>query len=218
MDSSTIAFVATLAVAFIFLRWFISSDEDDEAALTGQQSSSSSSSTAATGSQAQDQPQAQRESAPEVRYRRPVSNDMIEVVQQLAPNLTVGQIKLDLQRTGSVQETVDRFLSEGSLPFPEGESPNTATTTGANAEDSRNRVDNIKPENLLKKYGINNNSKSTEPLAAATGSSSGDKGWSDSAEDRASSLQQKKVDMILKARRRLESQLKNEQDLSKLEE
>ncbi len=141
---------------------------------------------------------------------------MIEVVQQLAPHLTVGQIKLDLQRTGSVQETVDRFLSEGTLPFPEGEGPNASRTDNA-AQDSRNQVDNIKPENLLKKYGVNE-SKSEESTAAASGSSTKEKGWSESAEDRANTLQQKKVDMIVKARKRLESQLKNEQDLSKLAE
>lgn len=212
MDSSTITFIATLVIAFIFLRWFISSDEEDEATIQSTATSTSSSQSQAQSSQhdAEEQPTRQE------RLRRPVTNSMIEVVQQLAPHLTVGQIKLDLQRTGSVQETVDRFLSEGTLPFPEGEGPNASRTANA-AQDSRNQVDNIKPENLLKKYGINE-SKSEESTAAASGSSTKEKGWSESAEDRASTLQQKKVDMIVKARKRLESQLKNEQDLSKLAE
>ncbi|CCH41935.1 Autocrine motility factor receptor [Wickerhamomyces ciferrii] len=206
MDSSTITFIATLVIAFIFLRWFISSDDADE--LEQEQEAareSSSSASTATGTQ-QAQPQ---------RFRRPVTHDMIEVVQQLAPGLTVGQIKLDLQRTGSVQETVDRFLSEGGLPFPEGEAPRPTGTTGGNdGQDSRNATDNIKPENLLKKYGVDANATSS----GAETSKSGTQTWSDSADERASSLQQKKTEMILKARRRLESQLKNEQDLSKLEE
>lgn len=212
MDSSTITFIATLVIAFVFLRWFISSDEEDEATIQ-----STATSTSPSQSQAQDsQHDAEEQSTRQERLRRPVTNSMIEVVQQLAPHLTVGQIKLDLQRTGSVQETVDRFLSEGTLPFPEGEGPN-ASRAANTAQDSRNQVDNIKPENLLKKYGINE-SKSEESTAAASGSSTKEKGWSDSAEDRASTLQQKKVDMIVKARKRLESQLKNEQDLSKLAE
>ncbi|ODQ61158.1 hypothetical protein WICANDRAFT_29271 [Wickerhamomyces anomalus NRRL Y-366-8] len=212
MDSSTITFIATLVIAFIFLRWFISSDEEDEATIQ-----STATSTSPSQSQAQDsQHDAEEQSTRQERLRRPVTNSMIEVVQQLAPHLTVGQIKLDLQRTGSVQETVDRFLSEGTLPYPEGEGPNASRTANP-AQDSRNQVDNIKPENLLKKYGINE-SKSEESTAAASGSSTKEKGWSESAEDRASTLQQKKVDMIVKARKRLESQLKNEQDLSKLAE
>lgn len=207
MDSSTIAFIATLAIAFIFLRWFISSDDEED---TPQVTSSSTT----TASQTQSQRHAQEPQQPQPRHRRPVSNDMIEVVQQLAPTLSVGQIRLDLQRTGSVQETVDRFLSEGNLPYPEGEGPNAPRNTHDGSHDSRNSVDNIKPENLLKKYGIAE-SKATED--ARTGTSTGaEKGWSESAEDRASTLQQKKVEMILKARRRLESQLKNEQDLSGL--
>lgn len=212
MDSSTITFIATLVIAFVFLRWFISSDEEDEATIQSTATSTSSSQSQAQSSQHD----AEEQSTRQERLRRPVTNSMIEVVQQLAPHLTVGQIKLDLQRTGSVQETVDRFLSEGTLPFPEGEGPN-ASRAANTAQDSRNQVDNIKPENLLKKYGIDE-SKSEESTAAASGSSTKEKGWSDSAEDRASTLQQKKVDMIVKARKRLESQLKNEQDLSKLAE
>lgn len=212
MDSSTITFIATLIIAFIFLRWFISSDDEDEA------QSQSLSSTTATTSQRDSQPRGEPERPSEVRYRRPVNDSMIEVVQQLAPTLTVGQIRLDLQRTGSVQETVDRFLSEGTLPFPPGEGPNAANTSPANndAADTRNQTDNIKAENLLKKYGIEEPKSTDTAGASAVASGSEKAGWSDSAEDRASTLQQKKVDMILKARRRLESQLKNEQDLSAL--
>lgn len=211
MDGSTIAFIATLVIAFIFLRWFISSDDEEDIPQV-----TSSSTSTASQTQSQRQPQAEQQSQP--RYRRPVSNDMIEVVQQLAPTLSVGQIRLDLQRTGSVQETVDRFLSEGNLPYPEGEGPNAARNTHDDTHDSRNSVDNIKPENLLKKYGIAESRATADARAGSSTGASTEKGWSESAEDRASTLQQKKVEMILKARRRLESQLKNEQDLSKLTE
>lgn len=173
MDSSTIIFVLILLIAFVFLRWFIDSDEEDLDAL------------ASNNVRVQPPP----------RNHREVTTDMIEVVQSIAPTLSVGQIRLDLERTGSVQETVDRILSGAQLPFPAGE-----RTVQEDQTDERNRTNNIKPENLLEKFGIN---------ADATGVSS--------QSSRHQTLQEKKAEMILRARKRLEAQLKNEQDLTTLE-
>jgi coupling of ubiquitin conjugation to ER degradation protein 1 len=48
---------------------------------------------------------------------------MIQVVQAMAPNLTSAQIIYDLQRTGSVELTIHRYLSKGGrLPHPPRES------------------------------------------------------------------------------------------------
>ncbi|VEU20051.1 DEKNAAC100632 [Brettanomyces naardenensis] len=45
---------------------------------------------------------------------------MLDSVQQIAPGLTIAQIRYDLERTGDVNLTVDRYLNEGNLPFPPG--------------------------------------------------------------------------------------------------
>ncbi|KAH3669021.1 hypothetical protein WICMUC_005120 [Wickerhamomyces mucosus] len=192
MENSTLLFIATLVVAFIFLRWFINSeDEDLTVAGSNLQSAQRTEET---------RPAQQRE-----QNRRPVTTDMIEVVQSLAPHLTVSQIRYDLQRTGSVQETVDRILSEGTLPFPAGETPRPAIAE----VDERNTVSKIKPENLLKRYGIDENQ---EIMPESSGSNT----WANSADARSKTLQEKKAEMILRARKRLQSQLRNEADLSGL--
>lgn len=57
------------------------------------------------------------------RVHRPVTCDMIQVVQAMAPNLTSAQIIYDLQRTGSVELTMRRYLANGNrLPHPPRES------------------------------------------------------------------------------------------------
>jgi coupling of ubiquitin conjugation to ER degradation protein 1 len=187
MDSTTATFAAVLIIAFVFLRWFVNSEEPDLASPLDQHD-------VATGAAP---PRAQQP------VRRPVTTDMIEVVHSIAPHLSEAQIRHDLQRTGSVQETVERVLNEGTLPLPPG-----YVEPQNDGGDERNKVDNIKAENLLKKYNVDESASSSGVKTQ----------WSDSAEVRAKSLQEKKAEMILKARKRLESQLKNEQDLSELTE
>lgn len=45
-----------------------------------------------------------------------VTSDMIESVRSIAPGLTTGQIRADLMESGSVQSTVDRYLSGALVP------------------------------------------------------------------------------------------------------
>lgn len=57
-------------------------------------------------------------SVPVQAQRHRVTPQMIDAVQQIGPGLTREQIEYDLQRTGNVNVTVDRYLDQGSLPFP----------------------------------------------------------------------------------------------------
>lgn len=195
MDSSTVYFIATLVVAFVFLRWFISSDESDEAAVASSATASSAVSSGASASSTASRP------------RRVITSDMIEVVQSIGPQLTEGQIKMELLRSGSVEATIERFLNEGTLPYPRGEAP-APPAPPAPQQDERGAVSNVGPENLLEKYAV-------KPEQAAGGALS-KPAASLTAEERASVLQHRKAQMILNARKRLEAQLKNEQDLSPL--
>lgn len=52
------------------------------------------------------------------RFKREVTVDMIEIVQTLAPTLDVKQIEYSLRNTGSIEATVDDFLSGKEFPFP----------------------------------------------------------------------------------------------------
>ncbi|CEP22547.1 unnamed protein product [Cyberlindnera jadinii] len=209
-DNTTITFVVTLVVAFVFLRWFVNSEESEVISPLDQLDVASGD-TDATG-------RANHDAHP---IRRAVTTDMVEVVQSIAPHLSVEQIQYDLQRTGSVQETVERVLSEGTLPYPPGYTQRSASS-GATRNDTheangdrRNKVDNIKSENLLKKYNVDEMSSSD---SSSVEKKTVKAQWSDSPDVRAKTLQEKKAEMILKARKRLQAQLSNEQDLSVLTE
>ncbi|KAF6014666.1 hypothetical protein HII13_000463 [Brettanomyces bruxellensis] len=53
-----------------------------------------------------------------------VTAQMIDTVRQVAPSLTEEQISYDLEQTGDVNTTVDRYLRRGTLPFPPGHALN----------------------------------------------------------------------------------------------
>lgn len=193
MDSSTLVFVSSLFILFIFLKWFIAGEDEDT-----HTSSSASASMASEANPNDNQPQQQQQP----RTRREVTIDMIEVVQSLAPHLHMEQIKYDLQKTGSVQITVDRILAGDSLPFPPNYRPPPLTTNS-------NPIPNkINAENLLRKYGVDEN--------GSTSVEKPENKWLDSSEKREKNLLDKKKEMILKARKRLEGQMKGEADLSQL--
>ncbi|KGQ90246.1 hypothetical protein MEQ_04262 [Candida albicans P87] len=113
---------------------------------------------------------------------------MIEVVQSIAPMLTVEQIRYDLETTGNVEATVNRFMELGDLPFPPGyvrpQQPPTPSE-----EPKKQEVIGKRSVNLLEKYNIDaKNPKS----------------------DHNSLLHQRRQEMILGARKRLAAQLSNE--------
>ncbi|KAI5956378.1 CUE1 [Candida jiufengensis] len=183
MDSSTVLFVVTIVIAFIFLRWLISpipqSNEFNinTSASSNNQGTSTSTNRSTTTTQR--------------RNRRNVTDSMIEVVQTIAPNLTVEQVRYDLENTGSVELTVNRYMELGNLPFPPNYVPppiipDSSTTTESKSSNSSFK-NNI---NLFDKYDIDENSTTND-----------------------NSLQSKRNEMIINARKRLAAQLQNKQDL-----
>lgn len=56
---------------------------------------------------------------PVVRTKRVVTKDMIEIVQTLAPHLHQDQINLSLQKTGSIELTIEDVMQGKNFPFPE---------------------------------------------------------------------------------------------------
>lgn len=189
MDTSTLIFIATLAVVFIFLRWIISpipnaSSEWNELENARENDARTNRVT--------------RAGTP--GRRREVTNSMIEVVQAIAPHLSTGQIRMDLERSGSVEVTVERYMEEGGLPFPEGESASDLHPL----EESEKTNNQYESENLIDRYGLNEkvDSASLDELEEAT--------WGTDKSERRDLLQKRRENMILKARKRLASQLQNE--------
>lgn len=123
---------------------------------------------------------------------------MIEIVQSIGPQLTESQIRLDLQRSGSVEATVNNYMENGTLPFPEGETAPQQTAPTHNIPPSTVSL------NLLEKYGLTEDE-------AVEGTPEELKGkWGASKEERSTFLEKKRKEMILNARKRLASQLSNE--------
>lgn len=199
MDSSTIAFIIVIGVAFIFLRWLIApipnslpSELNEALANNENARSNNNSSNGATR-----------------RQRREVSDDMIEVVQTIAPQLTRGQIRMDLERSGSVESTMERYMETGSLPYPPGESAQPQHLQ----PDMSSHVQTTKkgPENLIEKYGLDG--KVSKDVDDEGEESVDENKWGSNKEERTLLLNKKREEMILKARKRLASQLQNELSL-----
>ncbi|KAK6457924.1 uncharacterized protein RJT20DRAFT_133369 [Scheffersomyces xylosifermentans] len=224
MDSSTVIFIITLAVAFIFLRWLIAPiPQSNEFNVNLSPPSSAESSSGSTNGSSHGSTGNNARSTGVTRNRRQVTDGMIEVVSTIAPSLTRDQIIMDLNNTGSVEVTINRYMELGGLPFPPGadRTPNrapstsnaTTTTNETPANAQPNAQTNAQPNakqpkkksiNLLEKYDIK-----PEDLAENESTTS-------SGVDKNISLQRRKQEMILSARRRLEAQLKNEQDWSQV--
>ncbi|GME72289.1 unnamed protein product [[Candida] boidinii] len=100
-DSSTATLVISLVISFVFLRWFMSSDQFTEGSGLGGENR---------------------------RRRRSYTPAMISQVQSIAPTLTREQIIYDLERTGDANETLNRFFTEGNLPLPPNSIHNTSAT------------------------------------------------------------------------------------------
>lgn len=188
MDNSTIIFIVTLVVAFVFLRWIISPipqsvPEEFNIPDPHRQESQANA------------------SRPRNRSSREITLSMIEVVKAIAPQLTNSQIRYSLQRSGSVEATVEEYMENGDLPFPPGETP----APQVNGEpESHNVVPAGELQNLLDKYGLDLNEKENNDEIVAEGK------WGKDKNERLQLLQKRREDMILKARRRMEKSLTND--------
>jgi coupling of ubiquitin conjugation to ER degradation protein 1 len=193
-DSNTITFFFTVVVAFVVIRWFINSEPANPDAGDA-------------GNTQQPQQQNTRRNLQPVTFRE-VTPGMIEIVQSMAPNLTVEQIRYSLEsNNGNIEATVDQFLAEGTLPFPPGQQPPTTAgipQAGAtlrvadNNETSAHNVELPKAPSLIEKYNLkdkieNNTSEIEEPVKIK---------WSQKKEEREKQLKKQREEMILRARRK----------------
>ncbi|KAK9458145.1 hypothetical protein V1511DRAFT_28462 [Dipodascopsis uninucleata] len=208
-DNTTTTFIACIIVGFLLIRWLISPSSSGSPNTTN-----SGISTAANNSA-------------QYRRRRQVTQGMIEVVQSVAPNLSVEQIRYDLERSGSVELTIDRILAEGSLPYPPDYQPNAVSSssaragtgpatnlTGQSTSSQSQYTDLITRYNLKSRLSGKSSNKPTEPTTietleeSATVPANGKKPskWSQSKEERQRILKKQREEMILRARQKLEAE------------
>lgn len=202
MDSTTILFIVTIAVAFIFLRWMILPiPQDSEFPLPNTGSSATSSTTTLNSSRVSGSGSGSNSGLATGRNTttrrrggaRPVTDSMIEVVQTIAPSLTVEQIRYDLEATGSVEVTIDKYMETGTLPFPPGYvAPRAEPALASNEEVNQKKEKSVSERetiDLIKRYGIdiNNPVSGNEDI-----------------------FKNRRNEMIVNARKRLAAQLQNQ--------
>ncbi|KAK9369191.1 hypothetical protein V1509DRAFT_609181 [Lipomyces kononenkoae] len=194
-DSTTTTFIACIVIGFLLIRWFVipSASPPSSSSTTGTPTSSSQTATEVNAG---------------YRRRRPVTQAMIEVVQSIAPALTVEQIRYDLERTGSVELTIDRILAEGGLPLP----PNAQPAAPQQPQPSPSAAAKGLYPDLITRYQLQTKLHADIDLGQHAGIIPGNTStvamkkakWSQSKEERQEILRQQRENMILRARRKLE--------------
>lgn len=67
---------------------------------------------------------------------RNVTIDMIEIVQTMAPNLHPDQIRYSLQKTGTIEGTIEAFLAGEEFPFPPKNNDTTSKVNDVNEKEA----------------------------------------------------------------------------------
>ncbi|KAK3847168.1 MAG: hypothetical protein J3R72DRAFT_432042 [Linnemannia gamsii] len=130
---------------------------------------------------------------------RLVNPEMVETVRAMFPHIPTAAIHYDLQKTGSVEQTCDNILRDGTLPMPPAprpQTPPTAATTSAAASGSTTGSSHATNGNLVQRFKLqeaaDKNIVPDEPT----------KVWADSAEKRQEVFKSRKEFMVLQARKR----------------
>ncbi|KAF1807614.1 hypothetical protein FB192DRAFT_1272078 [Mucor lusitanicus] len=129
------------------------------------------------------------------RTQHRVTPQMIEMVRAMFPDIPTAAILADLQRTGSVETTVDNALRDGGLPLPspmpsqQGSPNSNATNNSSSASSSRKSPSH---PNLVQRYKIDvQQDTDQEPP----------KVWEASPDKRQEMLRKRKEFMVLQARK-----------------
>lgn len=195
----------------------------------GTSSSSSSSASAASSSTDANRnplvdPAIRRNLRPVNLTRRTVTQDMIDVVKAMAPDLAPEQIEYDLQRTGNIELTVERYLNTGTLPYPpnynirsatlssnpstlaSSSSANSGLGSGSRSASSSKSQSQSQSQSLLDKYNLHDKLDTFDDstLDPKNPYKTEKIKWSGNAEDRQNSLKKQREIMILRARKNLE--------------
>ncbi|KAI8338580.1 hypothetical protein BC941DRAFT_469685 [Chlamydoabsidia padenii] len=161
------------------------------------------------GGQPQNQQLRQRRTTTRRVHR--VTPQMIEMVRALFPDVPTAAIQADLQRTGSVETTVDNALRDGGLPLPATPTASQPGSPSLNNTSSTSSSSSRKPTNydsLLQRYKLDTEKLAQEELVEPP------KVWEQDAAKRQDTLKKRKEFMVLQARKKLmEQQQKKQQPM-----
>ncbi|KAI9171162.1 Cobalamin (vitamin B12) biosynthesis CobW-like protein [Paramyrothecium foliicola] len=129
----------------------------------------------------------------------------VERIQQMFPQADRRSLLWDLQRNGgNIQNTTERILA-GRLETPpitfQPPLPPGQPASSAGAVPATRQPDKPTQPDLITRYNLK------DKLAEAEGADAKSKGWSSNRDDRQSSLQRRRDEMILAARRKMEAKM-----------
>ncbi|KAG6331780.1 hypothetical protein ID866_7312 [Astraeus odoratus] len=139
-----------------------------------------------------------------------VTQEMINQVHMMFPDIPPDNIRFDLLRTGNVELTTNKILERGFLEAPppayytiyprtQGPTPHpsTASRTTSTAPETT-----VKQLSLIERYNLQGRVSDT-PSIPETIEAGGRANWEDTPEKREASLRERKAQMILAARQRM---------------
>ncbi|KAK0444190.1 uncharacterized protein EV420DRAFT_1574669 [Desarmillaria tabescens] len=133
-----------------------------------------------------------------------VTQEMMDAVTAVFPDIPPDNIRYDLLKTGSVEQTTNNILERGFLDAPPAQYYNVyprQSPAPAPPQIPTPAPSPPKKETLISRYGLHNR-LATEPSIPES-EIGGKAVWEDSAEKREASLRERKAKMILAARQRL---------------
>ncbi|KAL0581464.1 hypothetical protein V5O48_000618 [Marasmius crinis-equi] len=142
-----------------------------------------------------------------------VSQDMLDTISNMFPDIPIDNIRYDLLRTGSVELTTNKILEKGYLDPPPAQYfqlyPRTPTPARPAATATTTAVKTTPKESLIERYHLQERIKdaSTEPIPDSE--VGGKSVWEDTPEKREANLRERKAKMILAARQRMLAQQKD---------
>ncbi|TFK65996.1 hypothetical protein BDN72DRAFT_844911 [Pluteus cervinus] len=145
-----------------------------------------------------------------------VTQDMIDTIHNMFPDVPADNIRYDLLRTGSVEQTTEKLLSRGFLEAPPAAyytlypRPQQGNANGAQGQNQRGGnqpgAGSTKPifppagESLINRFGLQD--RVASGVSVTPEEVGGKAAWEDTTEKREALLKERKAQMILAARQR----------------
>lgn len=148
------------------------------------------------------------------------TQDMVDTVSAMFPDIPPDNIRYDLLRTGNVELTTNKILEKGFLEapppayytlYPRTQNPAPARPAARNTAAWTSKQPQ---ESLISRYSLQDrvaNQKPDDPPVSEQ-EIGGKAVWEDTPEKREASLRERKAQMILAARQRLLAQQKQKQE------
>ncbi|KAJ7678206.1 hypothetical protein DFH06DRAFT_1168156 [Mycena polygramma] len=142
---------------------------------------------------------------------KPVSQDMIDTISNMFPDIPPDNIRYDLLRTGSVELSSNKILERGFLDppppayftlYPRETNAEPAARPAQAGGGATSTAVKQPTQSLIDRYNLQERAAQPGPVIEED-TSGGKAVWEDSAEKREASLKERKAQMILAARQRM---------------